>query len=78
MTDFYNTRFAKARMMAVDYLPPDKWLAHVETLSPEQIDREMLRQATDAKLQLISVINTLHLMLIVMTISMGVVIWRIW
>jgi hypothetical protein len=76
--NYYAARIAKKRMMATDYLSLEKWLAHVETLSTEQVQREMLRQATDAKLQLISIINTLHLSLIVMVVLMGIVIWRIW
>ncbi|HEV7879452.1 hypothetical protein [Bradyrhizobium sp.] len=43
------------RMIATDHLSPDKWLAHAEVLSAEQLQREMLRQATDTKLQLISI-----------------------
>ena len=75
--NYYEARIAKNRVMATDHLSPEKWLAHVETLTTEQIRREMLRQATDAKLQLISIISILHLGLIVMIALMGIVIWRV-
>jgi hypothetical protein len=78
MPKFYSANFAKAHMIATDYLPADEWLAHVERLSPEQINKEMLRQATDTKLQLISVLNALHVTLLVVSLLLGVLIWRVW
>jgi hypothetical protein len=79
--NFYEARIAKNRMMTTDHLSPEKWLAHAETLSAEQIQREMLRQATDTKLQLISILNTLHLAVVcffTMIVLLGGILWRMW
>ena len=69
------------RMIATDHMPPEKWLAYVEALSSEQLQREMLRQATDTKLQLISILNALHLIvvgLLTMIVLTAAVVWRVW
>jgi hypothetical protein len=68
-------------MIAIDHMSPEKWLAYAETLSSEQLQREMLRQANDTKLQLISILNAIHLIaagLFVLIVLIGGVLWRVW
>ena len=74
----YERLLAKQRMTATDRLSPEKWLAYAERLSVEQLQCELLRQATDTKLQLISILNALHFILIAICLLSGVAIWRIW
>jgi hypothetical protein len=68
-------------MIATDHKSPEKWLAYAETLSAEQLQREMLRQATDTKLQLISILNAVHLgvaSLFTLAVLLGAMLWRVW
>ena len=74
----YESLRAKDRMIATDHLAPHKWVEHAERLTPEQLQREILRQVTDTKLQLISILNSLRFISIAICILIGVVIWRTW
>ncbi len=71
----YERILAKGRMIATDHLPPKNgW--RMQSLNPEQIQREFLRQAADTKLQLVSILNAIHFILIAICVLIGVIIWR--
>jgi hypothetical protein len=68
-------------MIATDHMSPEKWLAYAETLSAEQLQREILRQTTDTKLQLISILNAVHVVvagLFTLAVLTGAILWRVW
>ena len=70
--------FTTRHLAAIDNLPVNEWIERAKSLGPEEVQREILRQATDAKLQLISILNALHFVVVVICVFACVAIWRIW
>ena len=77
----YTTLLAQKHMVGIDHLPADKWQERVNRLTPDDLQRELLRQATDTKLQLVSILNALHLIALITTTACAIaaaILWRVW
>lgn len=55
-------KWTPKRLRAVDSLSVEKWMARSSRLTPIELQRETLRQTTDAKLQLMAIRKLLRVL----------------